>query len=278
MTTATAPAPPIAPTISSAPGWPVSHLLRLAWRRDRILIPSSVLGLVVLSVGSAQATLALYPTDESASAGLASVVSNPSVIALYGPVGSSTADALAVFKTVMMGAFLTAVLAFVVVRRHTRTEEDEGRLELLGSGVVGRWSALAAAVTLGTGAVVAATCCRGWPGGAGHGPAGQCCLCGLVADVGPGHGGRLGGRGAARLHHPGRRRARIRLPRGGVRAAGARRLRRPGHLRARPGLAVAAGLGRTGRGLRRQPHLAAAARAAHPGRGGRRGRRPARPP
>ena len=157
MTTATAPAPPIAPSISLGTRLAgFSHLLRLAWRRDRILIPSSVLGLVVLAVGSAQATLALYPTDESASAGLAGVLSNPSVIALYGPVASNTADALAVFKTVMMGAFLTAVLGFVVVRRHTRTEEDEGRLELLGSGVVGRWSALAAAVTLGTIAVVAA--------------------------------------------------------------------------------------------------------------------------
>ena len=120
-----------------------------------------MLGLVVLAVGSAQATLALYPTDESASTGLATVLSNPSVIALYGPISSHTADALAVFKTLMMGAFLTAVLGFVVVRRHTRTEEDEGRLELLGAGVVGRWSALAAAVTLGTIAVVAASVLSG---------------------------------------------------------------------------------------------------------------------
>ena len=157
-----------APTGSLARSIPVStrlagygQLLRLAWRRDRILIPSSVLGLVVLAVGSAQATLALYPTDEAASEGLATVLSNPSVIALYGPVASSTADALAVFKTVMMGAFLTAVLGFVVVRRHTRTEEDEGRLELLGAGVVGRWAPLAAAVTLGTVAVVAASAVSG---------------------------------------------------------------------------------------------------------------------
>ena len=134
-----------------------SDLLRLAWRRDRILVPASVLGLVVLAVGSAQATLELYPTDEAAATGLAGVLSNPSVIALYGPIASHTADALAVFKTVMLGAFLTAVLAFVVVRRHTRTEEDEGRLELLGAGVVGRWSPLAAAVTLATIAVVAAS-------------------------------------------------------------------------------------------------------------------------
>ena len=162
MTAATAPTGQLASTISLGTRLAgFSHLLALAWRRDRILIPSSVLGLVVLAVGSAQATLALYPTDEAASTGLAGVLSNPSVLALYGPVAAHTADALAVFKTLMMGAFLTAVLGFVVVRRHTRTEEDEGRLELLGAGVVGRWSALAAAVTLATIAVVAASVLTG---------------------------------------------------------------------------------------------------------------------
>ena len=162
MTAATAPTGQLAPTISLGTRLAgFSHLLALAWRRDRVLIPSSVLGLVVLAVGSAQATLALYPTDEAATTGLAGVLSNPSVLALYGPVAAQTADALAVFKTLMMGAFLTAVLGFVVVRRHTRTEEDEGRLELLGAGVVGRWSALAAAVTLGTIAVVAASVLTG---------------------------------------------------------------------------------------------------------------------
>ena len=138
MSAATAPTVPTGPAAVSIP-WGTrlagfGDLFRLAVRRDRILVPSSVLGLVVLAVGSAQATLALYPDDNSAANGLASVLSNPSVIALYGPISSPTADALAVFKTVMMGAFLTAVLGFVVVRRHTRTEEDEGRLELLGAG------------------------------------------------------------------------------------------------------------------------------------------------
>ena len=92
----------------------------------------------------------------------------------------------------MMGAFLTAVLGFVVVRRHTRTEEDEGRLELLGAGVVGRWSALAAAVTLGTIAVVAASVLSGRGARrAGHGPAGQRRLRGRLADGRAGHGRRL---------------------------------------------------------------------------------------
>lgn len=143
-----------APWVSRLAG--TASLLRLAGRRDRILVPSSVLGLVVLAVGSAQATLALYPTDAAASQGLGALLANPSVVALYGPLPSPTADALAVVKTVMMGAFLTAVLGFVVVRRHTRTEEDEGRFELLGSGVVGRWAPLVAAVALASAAVLAA--------------------------------------------------------------------------------------------------------------------------
>lgn len=137
------------------------ELLRLAVRRDRVLVPTSVLGLLVLALGSAAATLDLYPDDASATAGLAEIVANPAVLAMYGPLGSPTADALAVFKTVMMGAVLTSILALVVVRRHTRTEEDDGRLELVSAGVVGRWAPLAAAVSLAVVAVLAASALAG---------------------------------------------------------------------------------------------------------------------
>jgi ABC-2 type transport system permease protein len=133
------------------------QLHRLAWRRDRIIVPTSVLGLVLLSVGSAQATLALFPDSASASQGLAEIVSNPAVIAMYGPISAANADALAVFKTVMMGAVLTAILGLVIVRRHTRTEEEEGRLELVGAGAVGRWAPLAAGIAVAVVAVVAAS-------------------------------------------------------------------------------------------------------------------------
>ncbi|MGL4743140.1 MAG: ABC transporter permease [Dermatophilaceae bacterium] len=134
-----------------------SELWRLGWRRDRLLIPASVLGLVVLAVGSARATLDLYPDAGAATEDLAAVLGNPAVLALYGPLASQTVAALAVFKTVMLGAFLVSVLGFVVVRRHTRTEEEDGRLELVGAGVVGRWAPLAAAVALAVVAVLVAS-------------------------------------------------------------------------------------------------------------------------
>ena len=41
------------------------------------------------------------------------------------------------------------------MRRHTRTEEEDGRFELLAAGVVGRRAPLAAAVALATPAVLA---------------------------------------------------------------------------------------------------------------------------
>lgn len=131
-------------------------LLRLAWRRDRVLIPVSLVALTALSVGSAQATLDLYPTDEAARDGLGAVLANPSIIAMYGPIGAENRDALSVFKTVLMGAVLVGLLAYAVVRRHTRVEEEVGRLELVGAGVVGRRAPLTAAMTLAALAVVCA--------------------------------------------------------------------------------------------------------------------------
>ncbi len=151
MTTLTAPSTGVAARSELAG---TMALLRLAWRRDRILIPASAVGLTVLSVGSAQATLALYPTAESVQTGLADLFSNPAITALYGPIASPTPDAMAVIKTIMLGAVALGILAYAVVRRHTRTEEEEGRFELLGSGVVGRWAPLTAAILLSSVSVV----------------------------------------------------------------------------------------------------------------------------
>jgi len=129
-------------------------LLRLAARRDRVLIPASAVGLAGFVALSAQATFALFPDLGSAQASMAPTLSNPALLAMYGPISSLGIDSIATFKSVLLGAVFLALLAYVVVRRHTRTEEEAGRLELLGAGVVGRRAALAAAVLLGTLAVV----------------------------------------------------------------------------------------------------------------------------
>jgi len=130
------------------------ELLKLAWRRDRILIAATGLTLMLIAVSTAKATLDLYPNDAAVTRGLTEIFAAPAVVALYGPAVAGSADALAIYKALLLGALLTSVLGFVVVRRHTRTEEEAGRLELLSAGVVGRRAPLNAAVALACLAVI----------------------------------------------------------------------------------------------------------------------------
>ena len=70
-------------------------------------------------------------------AGIKTIFASPSAVALYGPISDPTdPDALAVVKATMFGAVLLAVFGYAVVRRHTRTEEEDGRFELVGAGAV----------------------------------------------------------------------------------------------------------------------------------------------
>lgn len=151
-------------------------LLRLALRRDRILLPSIVGGLALLVIASAQATIALYPdTDPQRLArDVAGVAGNPAFLAMYGPLADPPSlDAFAVFKTVVMGGVFLAIAVVAIVRRHTRTEEEEGRFELLGAGVVGRRAPLLAACLMAMG-MVAVTCliCAAGLAGLGMDPTG----------------------------------------------------------------------------------------------------------
>lgn len=130
------------------------ELLRLAWRRDRVLIPAAGLALALLTTVTAKATIDMYPTAAAAGRGMQQILRAPAVVALYGPAPAASPDALAVYKTLVLGALIVALLAYAIVRRHTRSEEEAGRLELLGAGVVGRRAPAAAAVTLAAIAVI----------------------------------------------------------------------------------------------------------------------------
>lgn len=131
-------------------------LLRLAWRRDRWVIVAGVLALVLVGYSSMAATLALYDTDAAGVAAAALMNQTSSVRAMYGPLPALTTEGVGVVKTILMGGLGAAFLAFALVRRHTRTEEEEGRLELLSAGVVGRRAPLAAAVAIAVASVLAA--------------------------------------------------------------------------------------------------------------------------
>ncbi|MEU0396419.1 ABC transporter permease [Streptomyces sp. NPDC006208] len=121
-------------------------LLRLALRRDRIMMPVWVLvigGMVVSGVGSLET---LYATQAERADVARSMSANSSMRSLYGPVFGDSVGGLVAWRFGAFAAVLAAVMSLVVVVRHTREEEETGRQELLSSAVVGRRAPLTAAL------------------------------------------------------------------------------------------------------------------------------------
>lgn len=132
-------------------------LVRLALRRDRVLLPVWTAVFVLVAGSSASATIGLYPTLASREQAAAGINTVPALVALYGRIYDPTSlGSLAMFKLSAFGAVMVAVLGIVTVTRHTRAEEEAGRLELVGATVVGRLASLTAAlaVCLGTNVVL----------------------------------------------------------------------------------------------------------------------------
>lgn len=130
-------------------------LARLALRRDRVLLPAWILVFVATAAGSAASTGELYPTAESRIALATTANANTALVALYGWIYEPTSlGAVGLYKLVGLGSALVAVLAFLITVRHTRGEEEAGRLELIGATVVGRYAALTAALLVSGGASV----------------------------------------------------------------------------------------------------------------------------
>jgi len=121
------------------------HLVRLALRRDRIVLPVWVIILGSLPASTWGLYDTLYPDAASRTALTSTMGANPSLSLLYGPAFDlSTAGGFVVWR---YGSFIGLVLALVcvfTVTRHTRQEEDTGRQELLSSAVTGRYAALTA--------------------------------------------------------------------------------------------------------------------------------------
>jgi polyether ionophore transport system permease protein len=124
-------------------------MLRLALRRDRILVPAWVLGIAGMATFSAQATVGLYPELPQRVEAAEGINGSAALIALYGRIYDPTSlGELSLFKMTAFGAAMVGVLMIILVVRHTRAEEETGRLELVGATVVGRSAPLAAGLLL----------------------------------------------------------------------------------------------------------------------------------
>ncbi|HVW41961.1 MAG TPA: ABC transporter permease [Amycolatopsis sp.] len=123
------------------------HLVRLALRRDRVVLPPWIIVLGVIPAATAGLYDQLYP-DQAGRASLTHAMSsNPSLSLLYGPAFDlSTAGGFTAWRYGSLIALVMGLVCVFTVTRHTRQEEDTGRQELLSSAVTGRYASLTAAL------------------------------------------------------------------------------------------------------------------------------------
>jgi ABC-2 type transport system permease protein len=127
-------------------------LVRLAVRRDRVLLAVWVLAMGLLPTGLAEGAIAGYPTQAERDAYAASANANPSELALRGPIFEASSGGLSAWTFASSGLLLAGVISILMVVRHTRVEEEAGRRELVGAGVLGRAAPAAAALLVVGGA------------------------------------------------------------------------------------------------------------------------------
>jgi ABC-2 type transport system permease protein len=124
------------------------RLLRLALRLDRTRLTVWVVLLAVLPAATAAQYTKLYPTPESIREA-AGTFSNPSLVALNGPLFRASLGGMTAWKIGATEFILVALMSVFTVIRHSRAEEETGRAELIGATVVGRHAPLTAALLTG---------------------------------------------------------------------------------------------------------------------------------
>jgi len=133
------------------------QLARLAMRRDRLMLVVWVYALTAIAASGAYALRALYPTAAGRARFIASVVYNPSLTFLYGQLHGTSVGALTVWRYGAFGAIGAGLMSIFLVIRHTRGDEETGRLELVGAAAVARPAALTAGLLVAVAANAAAT-------------------------------------------------------------------------------------------------------------------------
>ncbi|MGO8960795.1 MAG: ABC transporter permease [Streptosporangiaceae bacterium] len=114
------------------------ELTRLAFRRDRAMLAGWVYILLAISLSAGYGVKLVYKTAASRARIAATVHSDPALAFLYGQLHGTSLGAVAAWRYLAYAALFAALMSIFLVIRHTRADEETGRLELIGSTVVGR--------------------------------------------------------------------------------------------------------------------------------------------
>ncbi|MEV6487273.1 ABC transporter permease [Actinoplanes sp. NPDC051633] len=120
-------------------------LIRLILRRDRVLMPLWVVIIGLLPLSYISAFEGFFATDADRINYARVSASNAGFVGLYGQLRGDSLDEMVVWRAGFIPVVI-GLLALLTVIRHTRTNEEAGRTELLGATVLGRQAQLAAAL------------------------------------------------------------------------------------------------------------------------------------
>ena len=137
------------------------QLVRLASRRDRIVLPIWLYVLIGLVGSSAYSIRGLYPDAQSRQGLVEAIGAAPAAAAMYGKLVDSSLGAITAWRVGVLGAVLASVMSIMLISRHTRAEEQNGRQELVAAGAIGRYAPLAAALQLVVAANLLVAVCIG---------------------------------------------------------------------------------------------------------------------
>jgi ABC-2 type transport system permease protein len=126
-------------------------LLRLALRRDRVQLPIWLVVLTAVMSSSISGVTRLYGTEHARINYATTTATSAVTRAFNGPTAGPSLGAIALVETYVSIAVLLALMTTFAMVRHTRQNEETGRAELVGAGVLGRYAMLTAALLLAVG-------------------------------------------------------------------------------------------------------------------------------
>jgi ABC-2 type transport system permease protein len=140
------PAPSARPGRSRSPLVGTWRLVRLAFRRDRILLPVWIAVLVGLLAAIASTIGGFYASEAERIAAAMFTAATPAARVFDGPASGYSIGAMTMVEAFGTLSILVGLMSGQAVVRHTRQDEETGRAELLGSAVVGHHARLTAAM------------------------------------------------------------------------------------------------------------------------------------
>lgn len=124
-------------------------LLRFYLRRERLPLVFWIAGETLVYWSQAVSVDYTYPTQAELDAVAASMGGNAAMVAMAGPPRVlNTLGGQVAFQASAFGMIIAGLMSMFLVGRHTRSNEETGRDELIRSGVVGRYASATAAAVL----------------------------------------------------------------------------------------------------------------------------------